>query len=83
MFYFDISFDSILLNTYSYFLSDGPGCPQDEFRCASGECIPSSYTCDGERDCRDWTDESEDICQVTSMWDHFQCTNGKQVNMLL
>lgn len=35
----------------------GP-CGVDEATCASGECIPRDYLCDGENDCTDKSDET-------------------------
>ena len=33
-------------------------CYSYQWRCKSGECIPSSYRCDGYRHCSDGSDES-------------------------
>ena len=33
------------------------GCDADEFTCISGDCISSSYKCDGDEDCSDGDDE--------------------------
>lgn len=32
-------------------------CRIDEYSCSSGMCIRSSWVCDGDNDCRDWSDE--------------------------
>lgn len=32
-------------------------CEANQFRCASGQCIPSEYTCDKQVDCNDKSDE--------------------------
>ena len=32
-------------------------CDDDEFQCPDGNCIPSSFRCDGEDDCSDGDDE--------------------------
>ncbi|KAG9482678.1 hypothetical protein GDO78_011370 [Eleutherodactylus coqui] len=37
---------------------DGPRlCRREEARCPNGQCIPREYLCDGERDCKDGSDE--------------------------
>ncbi|CAH1274403.1 OLFM3 [Branchiostoma lanceolatum] len=33
-------------------------CTEDEFQCGNGRCIPDSFECDGEDDCRDNSDEA-------------------------
>lgn len=33
-------------------------CPPNQFSCASGRCIPISWTCDLDDDCGDRSDES-------------------------
>lgn len=37
-------------------------CSQRQFKCRSGECIPMKYTCDGEPDCPDKSDEDPREC---------------------
>jgi len=32
-------------------------CPDDLFTCANGECALQSWTCDGDDDCGDGSDE--------------------------
>ena len=34
-------------------------CRLDQFRCGSGECYPASWECDGEPDCSDASDETD------------------------
>ena len=39
-------------------------CPEHMFRCTkNGYCINSAWKCDGDTDCTDGTDESEEICR--------------------
>lgn len=33
------------------------GCTSDEWRCIDGQCIPTSFRCDGATQCNDGTDE--------------------------
>uniref|UniRef100_A0A8B9E5E2 Sortilin related receptor 1 n=1 Tax=Anser cygnoides TaxID=8845 RepID=A0A8B9E5E2_ANSCY len=52
-------------------------CRSDEFSCSSGMCIRLSWMCDGDNDCRDWSDEANctavsHTCEASS----FQCLNG-------
>lgn len=35
------------------------------FRCKYGACIPMKSRCNGVRNCRDWSDEDEQICGLT------------------
>jgi len=41
------------------------GCPDNQFRCASGQCISACKRCDGRTDCDDHSDET-DCCKILS-----------------
>lgn len=38
-------------------------CGEDEFECASGECIAANLVCDDIRHCNDGTDEGFTCCE--------------------
>ena len=38
-------------------VSESHQCGQGEFTCARGVCIRDAWRCDGDNDCRDWSDE--------------------------
>lgn len=40
----------------------GNGCPDGEFQCTNGTCIPMSYVRDGMNDCPDGSDEVYAFC---------------------
>ena len=55
-------------------------CKADEFTCLEHHfCVHSSWTCDGDRDCPDGSDESEEVCKdgVECESDEFRCGDGK------
>jgi len=46
-------------------------CPDNFFQCNnSKQCVPSSYVCDGEQDCDDFTDEVD--CKGSNLSDTIQ-----------
>ncbi|XP_042333788.1 LOW QUALITY PROTEIN: basement membrane-specific heparan sulfate proteoglycan core protein [Sceloporus undulatus] len=51
-------------------------CRKDEAVCSNKQCIPREYVCDGERDCRDGSDELN--CGTPSPCEpnEFKCQNG-------
>ena len=38
-------------------------CPEHDFQCPSGRCIPTEYLCDSFDDCLDGADEDQDCCK--------------------
>ncbi|XP_063292891.1 basement membrane-specific heparan sulfate proteoglycan core protein isoform X6 [Pelobates fuscus] len=57
--------------------TDPRECRRDEARCPNGQCIPRDYLCDGERDCKDGSDELN--CGTPSPCEpnEFKCKNGR------
>lgn len=47
---------------FFFFLDRQKLCTERQFQCKSGECIPIKYTCDGEPDCQDRSDEDPTEC---------------------
>ncbi|XP_040834461.1 low-density lipoprotein receptor-related protein 8 isoform X8 [Ochotona curzoniae] len=52
-----------------------PECPEDQFRCRNGRCIPSVWRCDEDDDCSDNSDE-DDCPKKTCADSDFTCDNG-------
>ncbi|XP_066547238.1 basement membrane-specific heparan sulfate proteoglycan core protein isoform X4 [Amia ocellicauda] len=52
-------------------------CQVDEAVCQNGQCIPRDYLCDGEKDCKDGSDEMK--CGTPSPCEpnEFKCENGR------
>ncbi|KAM4872684.1 low-density lipoprotein receptor-related protein 8 isoform 7-T7 [Thomomys bottae] len=50
-----------------------------QFACRSGECIHLGWRCDGDRDCKDKSDEADCPAVGTCRGDEFQCGDGSCV----
>ncbi|XP_013377133.1 PREDICTED: low-density lipoprotein receptor-related protein 8 isoform X6 [Chinchilla lanigera] len=50
--------------------------PSTQFTCRSGECIHLGWRCDGDRDCKDKSDEADCPVLGTCHGDEFQCGDG-------
>ncbi|XP_073936174.1 low-density lipoprotein receptor-related protein 8 isoform X9 [Castor canadensis] len=50
--------------------------PTTQFACRSGECIHLGWRCDGDRDCKDMSDEADCPALGTCRGDEFQCGDG-------
>ena len=51
-----------MLFSMSLLLLLGP-CSESELRCNDGKCISHGWVCDGEKDCRDGSDENSVTCK--------------------
>ncbi|XP_078701573.1 prolow-density lipoprotein receptor-related protein 1-like isoform X3 [Branchiostoma floridae x Branchiostoma belcheri] len=55
-----------------------PQCSSTEFACASGQCIPERWKCDGDRDCQDGSDELPAACTGhTCQPNQFRCNSSR------
>ena len=55
-------------------------CKADEFVCLEHHfCVHSSWTCDGDRDCPDGSDESQEVCKdgVECESEEFRCDDSQ------
>ena len=57
-------------------------CSSNEFTCDNGQCLPSSYECDGINDCSD-DNSDEDHCSTYCPSYSFQCNNGPCISSSL
>lgn len=56
------------------------GCSPTTFECDNGNCIQSSWVCDGHNDCGDDSDENCNDCVSGSEW---MCDNGQCISASL
>ncbi|XP_014481783.1 PREDICTED: low-density lipoprotein receptor-related protein 2 [Dinoponera quadriceps] len=55
-------------------------CPHTwDFTCANQRCVPKSWVCDGENDCLDNSDETQNCTKPTCGTNEFQCKSGRCV----
>ncbi|XP_077597774.1 atrial natriuretic peptide-converting enzyme [Stigmatopora nigra] len=52
---------------------------QDDFMCATGNCVPRKLVCNGHNDCDDWSDEAHCVCSDAQ----FRCSTGRCLPPLL
>ena len=52
-------------------------CPKNKFKCNSEKCIPSIWTCDGDDDCGDRSDEKNCTPATCKPITEFTCSNKK------
>ncbi|XP_075461950.1 basement membrane-specific heparan sulfate proteoglycan core protein isoform X3 [Ascaphus truei] len=52
-------------------------CRRDEARCPNGQCIPRDYLCDGEKDCKDGSDELSCGTLFPCEPNEFKCKNER------
>ena len=53
-------------------------CEPSEFTCGDGTCVPTSFLCDGNRDCLDGSDEKQADCSVHCTSKERACASGSK-----
>lgn len=59
-------------------------CSNNQFTCGNGACIPASFTCDGDNDCMDASDEADSLCvtsQPTCAPQQYMCKSGACIDL--
>lgn len=55
-------------------------CREDQFTCSDGQCIPQVWTCDGDIDCGDGSDETAASCGDDCGEVNFRCADGECIS---
>ncbi|EDO26636.1 predicted protein, partial [Nematostella vectensis] len=51
-------------------------CIEEEFPCASGDCVPLTSVCDGSADCNDSSDEAPELCVQPTKYQNYSLGVG-------
>ena len=52
------------IDNIAYFFTSAYTCPRSKSKCKDGQlCVDKDFLCDGEDDCNDGSDESEEVCK--------------------
>ena len=52
-----------MITNFIYTIDTPRTCHSDQFKCTHiNKCVPTSYLCDGDNDCGDWSDEQNPKC---------------------
>ena len=53
-------------------------CFSNYFKCKNGNCVPKTWVCDGDDECKDNSDEDKEVCGIKTCHDfQFRCDNEK------
>ncbi|ESP03822.1 hypothetical protein LOTGIDRAFT_230169 [Lottia gigantea] len=60
------------------FVCQLPACPSGSYHCSNGKCINNKWTCDGQNDCGDMSDELD--CKDKSICSEYQTGTSGQIS---
>ncbi|ENN83472.1 hypothetical protein YQE_00170, partial [Dendroctonus ponderosae] len=66
-------------NLADLFKGSQRNCTVDQFQCSNGLCVPKTWICDNDNDCRDFSDELN-CTKVGCSFNEFECNDGTCIN---